>query len=262
MKHWRITSKKLPVVKALLNLIQAEIFKIKRKYVVLVALCTALMPPLINVVYTLNLPKGSTINNSFMAFFQSSFTFIEWILLPCVFGAFESFLYFTEKENRTLKELMIIPVNKTMFLLAKLIMLVLFSVLFMLLTTTCTVIGALPFHYSDMSMALIIKLFNISLETGLLTSLSMQPIILIVIVSQVGYILPNCITLIYSVSGVTFASQLAGIHPLASIYGIVWSKSLKSFSMNTSLEIFIFNIAVIFAISFAASVFLMKRQNY
>lgn len=246
----------------MLDLIKAEIMKIKRKYVVLAALCTALVPPLINVVYTFNLPRNSTINNSFMAFFQSSFTFTEWILLPCVLGAFESFLYFTEKENRTLKELMIIPINKTMFLLAKLIILVLFSVLFMLLTTTCTVIGALPFHYSDMSTALIIKLFNISLETGLLTSVSMQPIILVVIASQVSYILPTCITLIYSISGVTFASQLAGIHPLASVYGIVWSKGLKSLSFNTSLEIFIFNIAVIFIISFAASVFLMKKQDY
>lgn len=246
----------------MLNLIQAEFSKIKRKYVVLAALCTALIPPLINVVYTFNLPKSSTINNSFIEFFQSSFLFTEWILLPCVFCAFESFIYFMEKENRTLKELMIIPVNKTMFLLAKLIMLVLFSFLFMFLTTACTVICALPFHYTDISMALIIKLFNISFETGLLTSLSMQPIILIVIASRVGYILPTCVTLIYSISGVTFASQLAGIHPLASIYGVVWSKSLKSFSINTSLEIFVLNIAVIFVISFLACVFLMKKQNY
>lgn len=246
----------------MLNLIQVEFSKIKRKYVVMVALCTALIPPLINVIYTLNLPKGSTINNSFMAFFQSSFIFTEWILLPCVIEAFGSILYFTERENRTLKELMIIPVNKTMFLLIKLIMLVLFSVLFMLLTTICTVIGALPFHYTDMSTVLIIKLFIISLETGLLTSLSMQPIILIVIVSQVSYILPTCVTLIYAISGVIFASQLAGIHPLASVYGILWSKSLKSFSINTSLEIFIFNISVIFLISFLSCIFLMKKQDY
>ena len=246
----------------MLNLIQAEILKIRRNFVVLAALCTALIPPFIDVIYTFNLPKNSTINNSFMSFFQSGFTFTEWILLPCIFCAFESFLYFTEKENRTLKELMIIPVNKALFLLAKFILLVLFSVLFMLLTTTCTVIGALPFHYSDLSTALIIKVFDISLKTGLLTVLSMQPIMLIVIVSQVSYILPTCITLIYSISGLTFASQLAGIHPLASAYGIVWSKSLKSLSINTSLEIFIFNIAALFIISFAASVFLMKKQDY
>jgi hypothetical protein len=262
MKHWRITSKQLLVVKALLNLIQAEFIKFKRKYIILAALCAALIPPLINVIYTFNLPKDSTINNSFMTFFQSSFSFTEWILLPCVFGAFESFIYFMEKENRTLKELMVIPVNKIMFLLAKFIMLVLFAVLFMLLTTTCTVIGALPFHYSDMSMTLITKLFRISLETGILTSLSMQPILLIVIASQVSYILPICVTLIYSISGVTFASQLAGIHPLASVYGIVWSKSLKDFSIHTSFELFAFNIAVIFVLSFIASVFLLRKQNY
>lgn len=245
----------------MLNLIQAEFSKIKRKYVVLAALCTALIPVLINVVYTFNLPKNSMINNSFTDFFQSGFTFTEWILLPCALGALGSILYFTERENRTLKELLIIPVNKTMFLFAKLIMLVLFSVLFMLLSTTGTVIGALPFHYSDMSMILILKFYKISFETGILTSLSMQPIVLIIIASQAGYILPTCATLIYSISGLTFASQLAGIHPLASTYGIAWLKVLKSYSSNTSLEIFALNIAVIFAISFAASVFLMKKQS-
>lgn len=246
----------------MLNLLKAEFSKIKRKYVILAALCTALIPPLVNVVYTFNLPMGSTINNSFMAFFQSSFSFTEWILLPCVFCAFESFIYFMEKENKTLKELMIIPVNKTMFLFAKLIMLVLFSVLFMILTTTCTVIGALPFHYSDMSTTLIMKSYHISLETGLLTVLSMQPIIPFIIVSQTSYILPVCVTLVYSISGATFASQLAGIHPLASVYGIVWSESFMGFSISTSLAMFFVNIAAIFIVSFAASVFLMKKQNY
>lgn len=245
----------------MLNLIQVEFSKIKRKYVILAALCTALIPPLINILYTFALPKGSMINNSFMAFFQSSFLFTQWILLPCILCAFEAFIYFMEKENRTLKDLMIIPVNKTMFLLAKLIMLVLFSVLFMLLTVACTVIGALPFHYTDMSAALIMRLLNISLATGLLTSLSMQPMILIAIASQVSYILPTCATLIYAMSGMIFSSQLAGIHPLASVYGIVWSESLRRFSLNTSFGIFILNIAVIFAITFAASVFLMKKQN-
>ena len=246
----------------MLNSIQIEFLKIKRKYVILAALCTAFMPPLINVIYTYNLPKNSMINTSFLDFFQSSFSFTEWILLPCIFCAFESFIYYMEAENRTLKELMMIPVNKTVFLLTKLVMLILFSILFMLFTTTCTVIGALPFHYTDMSTALIIKLFHISLETGLLTSLSMQPILLLVIVSQMSYILPICVTLIYAFSGVTFASQLAGIHPLASIYGIVWSKSLPNLSTNKSLAIYVFNIAMIFILSFAASVFLMKKKTY
>jgi hypothetical protein len=115
------------------------------------------------------------------------------------------------------------------------------------------VIGALPFHYSDISMTLILKFYKISLETGILTSLSMQPIIFIIIASQASYILPICTTLIYSISGLTFASQLVGIHPLASTYGIVW--------LNSNLEIFVLNIVVIFAMTFVASALLMKKQS-
>ena len=80
--------------------------------------------------------------------------------------------------------------------------------------------------------------------------------------TMMSYILPICVTLIYAFSGVTFASQLAGIHPLASIYGIVWSKSLPNLSTNKSLAIYVFNIAMIFILSFAASVFLMKKKTY
>lgn len=246
----------------MLNLIKVELLKIKRKYVILAALCTAIVPPMINAVYTFSLPKNSTINDSFTDFFMSSFIFTEWILLPCIFCAFEAFIYFTEKENRTLKELMIIPVNKTMFLLTKFFTLVLFSLLFVIITMSCTVIGALPFHYTDASAAQIIKLFIISLGTGLLTSFSMQPIMLIIIASRASYILPTCATLIYSISGMIFASELAGIHPLASVYGLVWSKNIKGFSIDTSHELFIINIAVVFLLSFAASVLLMKKQDY
>lgn len=246
----------------MLDLIHVEVLKMKRNYVVLAALCAALLPPLINALYTFNLPENSTINNTFAAFFESGFTFTQWILMPCVFGAFGSFLYITERENKTLKELMIIPVNKMMFLLAKLITLGLFSVVFMLLTTTCTVIGALPFHYPDMSADVVFGMYKISLEAGILTSLSVQPIILLAVASQSDYILPACASLIYSISGMIFASQLAGIHPLASIYGIVWTKSLKDFSMDTSLGIFVLNIVVVFVITFAASVFLLKKKNY
>lgn len=245
----------------MLSLIESEFLKLKRKFIILIILLTSLMPPLINVLYTLNLPKSSKINNSLMTFFQSEFTFTEWVLFPCILGALGSILYLSEKENRTLRKLMVIPVNKTMFLSAKFIMLVLFSILFMLSTTTCTVIGALLFNYPDMSVAVVIKLFRISLETGIMTSFSIQPIIFIAALSQSGYILPTCAVLIYSISGLTFSSQLAGIHPLSSVYGIVWSESLKNFSMNTSFEIYAVNIAAIFIISFVASVILLKKQS-
>lgn len=246
----------------MLSLLQTEFMKLKRKPVILIALLSSMLPPFINVLYTFNLPANSDINNSFRAFYQSSFTFTEWILLPCLLGAVGSILFFSEKENDTLKELMVIPLNKPMFLLSKFIMLVIFSTLFMILTALFTVIGALVFDYTDMTTSLVFRLFKISAETGILTAFSMQPLIFIVIASKKDYILPTCSTLIYSISGMIFSSQLAGIHPLSSIYGIVWSRSLKSFSVNTSLEIYILNIAVIFAISFAASAFLLKKQSY
>jgi hypothetical protein len=250
------------VVRALLSLIQAEFMKLKRKLVILIALLSSALPPLINILYTLNLPENSSINATFKDFYQSSFTFTEWILLPCVLGMIGSILIFNERENGTLKELMIIPVNKALLLLSKLSILFVFSILFMFLTAIFTVAGALIVGYSDMTAAWIFRLFEISVKTGILTAFSTLPIVFITVAAKQGYIFPTCATLIYSISGLIFASDLMGIHPLASVAGILWYKNIEGIEMSTNLMMCVLNIVIVSILSFIASVFVLKKQNY
>lgn len=246
----------------MLSLIQAEFIKLKRKLVILIALLSSALPPLINILYTLNLPENSNINATFKDFYQSSFTFTQWILLPCVLGTLGSILLFNERENGTLKELMIIPVNKAWFLFSKLSILFVFSILFMFLTGVFTVAGALAVGYSDMTPAWILRLFEICAKTGILTVFSSMPIVFIAVAAKQGYILPACATLMYSISGLIFASKLTGIHPLASVAGIVWYRNIEGIEMSANLMMCVLNIAVVTMLSFIASVFVLKKQNY
>lgn len=246
----------------MLSLIRTETLKLKRRPVVLFALLSSACPPVINMLYTFNLPENSGINAAFKDFYQSGFTFTEWILLPCVLGMLGSMLLIDERENGTLKELMMIPVNKALLLLSKLSVLLAFSVLFVLSTAIFTVAGALAVGYPDMTAVWILRLFEIYAKTGVLTALSITPIVFIAAAGRRGYILPACATLIYAISGFILASEFMGIHPLASIAGIVWRRDAGGPETSAGLMPCILNIAAVSLLSFAASVVALKKQDY
>lgn len=241
-------------------MLQAEFMKLKRKWVIFFTLLCATVPPLINVVYTLNLPKGSKINAKFTDFYQ--FTFTEWVLLPCVLGMIGAMIIFDERENGTLKQLMIIPVRKTLFLFSKFAVVFIFSILFMLINAVFTMIGAFIVGYSDITKALVLRLFLLCVQTGFLTAFAMLPIFLIAVIVKEGYIMPACGSLIYSISGLILASNLSGIHPLCSVAGIVWYRSIEGTGINANLTSCILNIIIISAVSVVAAIWALKTQDY
>lgn len=247
-------------MRELLNQIQTELIKLKRKTFILFALLSSAAVPFINIVYTLNLPKNTTINRTFTEFYKFDFT--EWMLLPCVLSVIGSMIFYTERENGTLKQLMIIPVSKTIFLLSKLIVIFLFSILFMFLTAIFTVVGAYVIGYLDITSALIYRLFKLCMETGIFTVCAMLPIVFIIVIAKKEYIIPICATLIYSISGLIFASHLTGIHPLSSVAGIVWNKNIEGVKISADLKGCIINLVLVSIISIGASIYTLKKQEY
>lgn len=241
----------------MLSLVYTEFIKLKRKAIVLIVLLIAVLPPLINSLYTLNLPDNSPINADFRQFFQSEFVFIEWILLPCALAAVSSVLFFSERENRTLKELLMLPVNKSLYILSKFIIILCFSAVFMLLTALCTYTAGIVLSYNGMTADVLRELANTCLKTGILTAFAMLPIILITVIADKGYILSTCATLIYCISGLTFTSDLMGLHPLSSAAGII--------AMNNTCKnqlLCVSNIAILPILSLIICVFVLKKQNH
>lgn len=239
---------------------QTELIKLKRKWSILFALLSSAAPPLINTLYTLNLPKGSNINAKFTDFYQ--FIFTEWMLLPCVLGMVAAILFFDERENSTLKQLMIVPINKALFMFSKLAVLFLFSILFMLINAILTVAGALIVGYPDLTYALILRLISLCMNTALLTVIAILPIVSAVVIVKTGYIVPTCASLIYSISGLILSTNLVGIHPLSSAAGIIWYKNIEGVNMNANITECILNILLVAFISLAVSVFSLKIQDY
>ena len=68
----------------------------------------------------------------FNSYYQSAMAFGIELLLPCMLGVIAAMLFFMERDNDTFKNLRTIPVTSTQMILAKIIVLFFFGILFSL----------------------------------------------------------------------------------------------------------------------------------
>ena len=61
-------------------------------------------------------------------------------LLPCIIGVIAAILFFMERDNDTFKNLRTIPVTSTQMVLAKIIVLFIFGIVFCVASTIATIL--------------------------------------------------------------------------------------------------------------------------
>ena len=109
-------------------------------------------------------------------------------------------LMYDENQYNMLKQLWIVPVNPMGYFFSKFVVVLFYSVLFMVLTAVTSILaGVLP-GYIVWEWSSILYLLRKCMEISVLTAFSVLPI-LAVAASQKGYILPVCVTLIYTFLG-------------------------------------------------------------
>lgn len=197
MTLWRIISKKSQEEKELLNLVQTEFLKLRRRKFIWFMLFAALFMPFVGIFY-FGTSRATEINP--LQFYKwTSFSYTPWIILPLVLGMLCTMLMYDEIQNDMLKQLWIIPVNRMGYFFSKFVVVLFYSICFMLLNAVSSIfIGVVPgiiAFTSDSVSFLVIKCF----EIGLLTPIAMIPILAIA-TSQGGYILSVCVTIIYTFS--------------------------------------------------------------
>ncbi|OPJ64640.1 ABC transporter permease [Clostridium oryzae] len=239
----------------MLSYLQVEFIKLKRKKVLFWAMLTAIAPPLINMIHRLSLPKASLVNKTFAEFCKFDFT--QWFLLPCVLTMLALMIFCTEHENRTMRQLRIIPIGGVRYVFGKLITILIFSVVYMVISWAATLLSGLIIGYDDISIAVITKYLRICITAGGLIMAAMMPVFLLIVAAKKDYILSTCAMLIYNISGVMFAGALRGIHPLASSNIIIW----YSGSANRNVIISSLNIILSFVIFVSLSIYVLKQQE-
>lgn len=117
-------------------------------------------------------------------------------------------------------QLWIVPVSKIGYIFSKFVIVLFYSLCFMLLTAIGSVLAGVIsglIEYTNDSAAF---LFLKCLQIGFLTPLAMLSV-LAVAASQKGYILPVCVTIIYAFLGFIILMVDMYIHPVSSVVAII-----------------------------------------
>lgn len=217
----------------MLNLIQTEFLKLRRRKFIWMMLLTAFLMPLVAVFY-FGMANAAGITP--MQFYKwTAFSYTPWIILPLVLGMFCTMLMYDENQNDMLKQLWIIPVSRMGYFFSKFVVVLLYSIFFMLITAVSSIlVGVIPeiiIFTTDSVSFLFIK----CLEIGVLTPFSMIPV-LAVGASQKGYILPVCITIVYTFLGFVLLMVNMYVHPLSSMTAI-FMRNISGVVMNEPVHL-------------------------
>ena len=154
--------------------------KLKRKkFIPLIILAAFLFPiPLTYLMTTPSMMERYTDRaDAFDGLFNMVLGYGIQFLLPCIIGVIAAILFFMERDNDTFKNLRTIPVTSTQMVLAKIIVLFLFGIVFCVASTIATILcgfGTLEVY------GIGYKLF-LAVETGIFITAGTLPLIVLVV---------------------------------------------------------------------------------
>ncbi|WP_165921104.1 ABC transporter permease [Paenibacillus albiflavus] len=245
----------------MLSLIHTEMLKLKRKRMLWVMFGIAAAMPALITFYASGISRENSLMDSFMDFYKMSLGYMNILILPCMLGILGTMIFTDEYKNDTMKQLAVVPVTKIELLISKIAMLFILSTTIMLFTGVLNVIGGfIAGGFSDINGTLILRVFSLCLISGLLTPLALMPVVLVIVISKKGYILPISLNVVYVFLGYIAASSLVGIHPISSLMKIVWHNNKEGVLLDGSLPMSMINIAAIALVCFATSALFLKRR--
>lgn len=147
MTHWKTILKELQEEKELLNLLQLEFHKLKRRKTVWLLMLSSIVMPFVALIY---FSREVASGISAIQFYKwAVFSYTPWIILPVILGMLSTLIIYTENQNDVLKQLWIIPISKIKFFFSKFIVLFLFSMSFMLISAILSGLLGTAFGYFD-----------------------------------------------------------------------------------------------------------------
>lgn len=202
----------------MLNLVQTEFLKLRRRKFIWLMLLSFLLMPLVAIFY---FGITNTAGVTPMQFYKwTALSYTSWIVLPLVLGMLCTMLMYDEIQNDMLKQLWIVPVSRLGYFFSKFVVMLFYSICFMLLTAISSILAGIVPGIIAFTSDSISFLFIKCLEIGILTPFAMIPI-LAVAASQKSYILPVCVTIVYTFLGFILLMVNMYIHPLSSATAIL-----------------------------------------
>ena len=193
------------------DLICCEFQKLRRKkFIRLTLLAAVLFPSPLTILMARD-------GESFGMLFRSVVAFGDLLFLPCILGIITAMLFFMERDNDTLKNLLVIPEPKSKILMAKLCVLLALSVLYSVAELGVTIIGGI----FTGSVEGIFPRLLVSVGLGVFVLLATLPVIAVIIAGNKSYIFSIILSFVYAIIGFLVSWSLGTgtglLHTLSNI---------------------------------------------
>lgn len=185
----------------MLKLIFCEFAKLKRKPLTWIAVFLSVLIPL---AYALLLSDASTSAQAVEGIMSCLFQMSAYLLLMPSIVVLASNLFFGEQDNDTLKNLLTIPVSRPRLAAAKMLVLLIFSVLFM---SVGGLFGMVILLLQGWKLTGFWQLFFVGIGESLMMWAGALPCILLVIALNKSYIISVIITFFYTVVNYLLSSN-------------------------------------------------------
>lgn len=184
----------------MLKLIKCEFIKLKRKKFVSFVVFAALLFPISFSALILRGNVGDL--NAFDSLYDMLFCMAIPIMLPCILGIIAAMLFYMERDNSTLKNLMVIPIQKWKIATSKIIVLYFIGLLFACITLLSSMIGGL---IAGADLGNIGNKITVAAVTAILYTTGTLPIVIAIVKLDRSYIFAIILTFFYTVFGFSLA---------------------------------------------------------
>lgn len=193
----------------MLRLIRCEFWKLKRKKFVLFIIGAAFLFPVPMVVFA----KGSGLDFNWL--FLNTGVFSYFLLQPTVLGILGAILFCTERANGTQKNIRAVPVSPVALTMAKVIVLLIFSLLYSLAENGAVLIGGFIIG----NVEGVPGRLCVSLLIGLMVPLAILPVLAIECLGCRGYIFSIILSFAYASASFAVVFAMSNVlSPLSAVF--------------------------------------------
>ncbi|AKN33731.1 ABC transporter permease [Clostridium carboxidivorans P7] len=238
------------------NLLWAELQKIRRSNIVGITIFATVMVAVIVFIqgwFTYNGSKDIDSAGWYMTMAQPLATIF---VLPAVISLLGSYMICREEDEDTIKSLLLIPVNETKLIAAKMIITFLFSIFIYLLLFAIAFLTEAILHLSHLSVGMVLDFLKIYFLQGVGIFLAISPIIALVSYMKKGYWIALVLTEMYSFTGtfMSMSNTLKTFYPITAVFGV--SGYYETTAQNRIESI------IILLLCGCLSVFILKNLKY
>lgn len=209
--HWKSILRSLQGVLVLLRLVKIEFLKMKRRAFFLLATLAAMILPIPISLLTARTGQG------YDFLYKTVINVGHCILLIPVLGIVSTILFFEERDNGTLKNILCVPVERNRILGAKLIVLLIISLAYSIISYLATLVGA---FVGDMPVEHFFSKLGVCVAMGGMTWVATLPCVAMVIAFNKNYIASTLVSFIYAILGFII-TNVSITQPVPNIFMIL-----------------------------------------